>query len=783
MVYGRLVMLFGKSEANTTPQTMLAFDYDETHTFFCDQQQTRHFIKIIRIFDVNAVLSLNSNSYQFALAQFKTIIHQFSNLKIIKLLNKPQLQIDIEHTYQLIDKINESFYSSTYLKTADHQTLLAHKLQLLSLIKTKYDENIDWIAKEKSVFLVFEETDVTHLEQHLQILVDFFRKVQIEFMILNPQQGFDTIKAILHKDDSINSRVLAFDSRINKASLFNIETLDATKHHLIINTDKLLKLSEVRFEPNGQIEALFYLLKTIELDVILEFNKHDASTFNTITLTLANWATDLKTLEQQQRQIRQIITNQGFQLNDLKQQQFARFTNLIVNQRLPKKSLRPNLELFERIINFGFLSANTINETPAALIGFNDHNELTYINRNYSLISIGAAPTLFAKLVNEKIIQLERIVLYDYHNVFYPLNQYYNNSPITLKQLALNPFVLVESPSNAPQEQYASQIQVIMNLFRIVDPTLDSNDLTTLKQTLQTHYQRQAAAQAGTPSKKRRLKLDFEWLATKLQTDHTTTAQKLLAVCHFINNDPLLQILVNAPGSLELPERKLISFDLSFLEHQNPIVQRVVLYLLNHMVAQLLQTDPQPSSIYLSNLKHVITNPLLFSQLQHLEQTKVALYGYLEKTDVDLANPMLITWLKQLPYLNLVPQQDYSQQFWKSLLNQLELTHDERDDQRLNTINDKHYLLINQRRRYWYQNRCLDFELKAWKNQILNRHLSQYEINKVLRSQIDALETAIYYLRKKQDDHLQNFLIRNSLVDEVQRKIYTENQKYIKKLL
>ena len=779
MVYGRLVMLFGKSEANTTPQTMLAFDYDETHTFFCDQQQTRHFIKIIRIFDVNAVLSLNSNSYQFALAQFKTIIHQFSNLKIIKLLNKPQLQIDIEHTYQLIDKINESFYSSTYLKTADHQTLLAHKLQLLSLIKTKYDENIDWITKEKSVFLVFEETDVTHLEQHLQILVDFFRKVQIEFMILNPQQGFDTIKAILHKDDSINSRVLAFDSRINKASLFNIETLDASKHHLIINTDKLLKLSEVRFEPSGQIEALFYLLKTIELDVILEFNKHNASTFNTITLTLANWATDLKTLEQQQKQIRQIITNQGFQLNDLKQQQFARFTNLIVNQQLPKKSLRPNLELFERIINFEFLSANTINETPAALIGFNDHNELTYINRNYSLISIGAAPTLFAKLVNEKIIQLERIVLYDYHNAFYSLNQYYNNSPITLKQLALNPLVLID----APQEQYASQIQVIMNLFRIVDPTLDSNDLTALKQTLQTHYQRQAAAQAGTPSKKRRLKLDFEWLATKLQTDHTTTAQKLLAVCHFINNDPLLQILVNAPGSLELPERKLISFDLSFLEHQNPIVQRVVLYLLNHMVAQFLQTDPQPSSIYLSNLKHVITNPLLFSQLQHLEQTKVALYGYLEKTDVDLANPMLITWLKQLPYLNLVPQQDYSQQFWKSLLNQLELTHDERDDQRLNTINDKHYLLINQRRRYWYQNRCLDFELKAWKNQILNRHLSQYEINKVLRSQIDALETAIYYLRKKQDDHLQNFLIRNSLVDEVQRKIYTENQKYIKKLL
>ena len=91
--------------------------------------------------------------------------------------------------------------------------------------------------------------------------------------------------------------------------------------------------------------------------------------------------------------------------------------------------------------------------------------------------------------------------------------------------------------------------------------------------------------------------------------------------------------------------------------------------------------------------------------------------------------------------------------------------------------------MINGKNKYWYINKSFEFESNAWKNKILNRELSKYEINKVLRTQIDEIETEIYYIKKSKEDLIKNFLIKNVSHPDVQQKIRLENQKYIKKLL
>ena len=770
-----------KNHKNSDYQKLFAFDFDEQKTFFNDINNQKHFIKMIKINDISAIFNLNKNSSDFVLSELKTILKMFNNFKIIKILKKPELLINIDRKYEIIDQINHSFYSSTYLNSSNHQSLLAKKFQLLNLIKTKHNEEIDWINQEKNVYLFFSETNQNLLEENLLILMNLLNKSNINFDLLSPWECFDEIKLIFNKDDSIKSNVLNIDSHIDKKSLFNIDTIKNEQDYLLINQDKYLSLFEIDLGDLKNINDLFECFKNLNIDLILDFKKSDSEYFNFVKLTLINHANSLKELNQKAMVLKKNINSYHFKINLLVNQQLEAFNHLIIPYQANKNNLIiKNYELFDKLINLNFLSVNKLCPRNSSLIGFNKNNELIYTSAQENIISIGKPENLFMKLINEKIAKLEKVIIYDYDQEFFPLCKYYNQIPFDFKTFMINPFDLDHNQEK--QLAIKAVVNLISAIFKVINPNLNTNELLILKQAINNLYANPNQKKSEAKSKKNnqiieeKTKIDFSELLNQL--NQIPSSENLVDICDEILTSPFLKSHFNQPTNLELKNELLINLDLSSLKKQKLNEQKIALLILNNFINSNLES----STIYLNNLDVIINEYQLLKQLE-IVNSKFNVYGYIDHAKVNLDDTNVIALIKSINCLNLIPWQDYKNQFWQKLLTILEIHCSEKEFNNLNTINNYQYLMINGKNKYWYINKSFEFESNAWKNKILNRELSKYEINKVLRTQIDEIETEIYYIKKSKEDLIKNFLIKNVSHPDVQQKIRLENQKYIKKLL
>ena len=769
-----------KNHKNSDYQKLFAFDFDEQKTFFNDINNQKHFIKMIKINDISAIFNLNKNSSDFVLSELKTILKMFNNFKIIKILKKPELLINIDRKYEIIDQINHSFYSSTYLNSSNHQSLLAKKFQLLNLIKTKHNEEIDWINQEKNVYLFFSETNQNLLEENLLTLMNLLNKSNINFDLLSPWECFDEIKLIFNKDDSIKSNVLNIDSHIDKKSLFNIDTIKNEQDYLLINQDKYLSLFEIDLGDLKNINDLFECFKNLNIDLILDFKKSDSEYFNFVKLTLINHANSLKELNQKAMVLKKNINSYHFKINLLVNQQLEAFNHLIIPYQANKNNLIiKNYELFDKLINLNFLSVNKLCPQNSSLIGFNKNNELIYTSAHENIMSIGKPENLFMKLINEKIAKLEKVIIYDYDQEFFPLCKYYNQIPFDFKTFMINPFDLDHNQEK--QLAIKAVVNLISAIFKVINPNLNTNELLILKQAINNLYANPNQKKSKAKSKKNnqiieeKTKIDFSELLNQL--NQIPSSENLVDICDEILTSPFLKHHFNQSTDLELKNELLINLDLSSLKKQKLNEQKIALLILNNFINSNLES----STIYLNNLDVIINEYQLLKQLE-IVNSKFNVYGYIDHAKVNLDDTNVIALIKSINCLNLIPWQDYQNQFWQKLLTILEINCSEKEINNLNTINNYQYLMINGKNKYWYINKSFEFESNAWKNKILNRELSKYEINKVLRTQIDEIETEIYYIKKSKEDLVKNFLIKNVSHPDVQQKIRLENQKYIKKL-
>ena len=770
-----------KNHKNSDYQKIFAFDFDEKKTFFNDISNQKHFIKMIKINDISAIFNLNKNSSSFILSELKTILKMFNNFKIIKILKKPELLINIDRKYEIIDQINHSFYSSTYLDSSNHQSLLAKKFQLLNLIKTKHNEEINWINQEKNVYLFFSETKEDFLEENLSLLINLLNKSKINFNLLSPWECFDEIKLIFNKDDCIKSNVLNIDSHIDKKSLFNINNIKEEQEYLLINQNKYLSLFEIDLWDLKDINNLFKCFKDLNVDLILDFKKSDSDYFNFVKLTLINNGNSLKELNQKEMLLKKNINLYHCKINLLINQQLESLSNLIIPYQNNKNNLIiKNYEIFDKLINLNFLSVNKLCPKNSSLIGFNKNNELIYVNSHENIISIGKPESLFMKLINEKIVKLERMIIYDYDQEFYSLSKYYNQMSFDFKTFTINPFDL-----NINQERQLGIKEVISlvgAIFKIINPDLNSNDFLILKKAINNLYNQDQPKNKTKSSKNNQLinpkaNIEINFLSLLNELNKIPSSENLVDICDEILTTPFLHQHFNESTNLDLKNETLINLDLSILKKQKLNNQKIALLILNNFI----NSNFESSTIYLNNLDVIINEYQLLKQLKILN-SKFNLYGYMNHSKVELDRIDVIELIRSINCLNLIPWQDYQNQFWQKLLTILEINCSEKEINNLNTINNYQYLMINGKNKYWYINRSFEFESNAWKNKILNRELSKYEINKVLRTQIDEIETEIYYIKKSKEDLVKNFLIKNVSHPDVQQKIRLENQKYIKKL-
>ena len=778
-----------QNQQNYDYQRLFAYDFDQNNAFFIDKNEQKHFIKMIKVDDISAIFTLNNNSYDFLLKQLKNTLLKFKNFKVIKLLKNPELLIDVDKKYELIDQINHSFYSSTYVKSSNHQNLLAKKFQLLNLIKTKHNEEIDWIKKEKNIYLFFSDSNLVDLDANLNDLINLLNKSKTNFQLLNSHQCFDQVKLILNKNDQIKSAILNVDSRLNKHNLFNIDQVSDQQNHFLINQQEYLRLVEIDLVNSSHIKNLFNCFKTLDVDIILDFQKNNSKQFNVAKLILINRANSLKELDQNQEHLKKQIHTYHFRINYLVNKQLETYFNLIISQMTKEQLVVKNYEIFEQIIDFNFLAVNKLHSKNGSLVGYNQNHELIYVNAKANIISIGKPKHLFMKLINEKIVKLNSVVIYDYDHEFALLNQYYNQEIFDFKNFVINPFAFDEK--EVTSQAIRTKINFITKLFQMIDSDLNHDQLLELKTAVEQLYLPQVIKVKKTKTTKKKTKeeqtekiikpdlasINFSNLLEKLKTNQASA--KLISITNEFLLDPFLNQHFNQPTNLDLSDELLITFDLSTLKKESLINQKISILILNDFLNKHLSN----STIYLNNFDMISNQKQLLEQLFDFENNHFNLYGFLSPSAINLDDQLLVKWLKSIQHLNLIPQQDYQNHFWNNLLLKLEINEIEKEINALDTINDQQYLLITNQQKYWYINQCFEFEANAWNNKILDRHLSKYEINKILRNQIDEIETKIYYMKKAQDDIIKNFLIKNASHPEVQKKIKMENQNYIKKLL
>ena len=786
-------MLFKKTKKKLNIKELhlndfLAFDYNETATFFNDNPNDQHFIKMIRILDTNTLNALNENSFAFIMKQFQTVLEEFQQFKIFKLLRKPKLAIDIEKKYQLIQQINQAFYASTYLDNTSRKNLLTKKLQLLNLINLKTTETVDWINEEKQIYLLFEEKEEELLNNKINNLISIFNKVGICFEILTAENCFNTIKSILNKNDVIDSTVLEVDSRISKQSLFNIESLNDQKTHLVINKNKYLSFWKLNLNSLFKTEALLDFFNHVPCDFVLTFHKHHTSSFNQVNFTMINAADSVTIWNQNNAILKQAMKQMDFKFEILLYKQLTSFYNLILNRgQLTYDQLKP--AVLDQVLNFELMKTNQITTNPLTLIGFNNFQELLYLNDRHHFLNIGPLSPILFQLLNQKMIRSERVIIFDYQEKFDDLNHYYQQPIIDLTRQTINIFELKENDNLA--EQVKTKVTLICNLFQMLDTRLNTDDLSNLDNVISQLYlsARKSKPVKGKTTKskskakpKLKTKISFQSLLAKLKEKKQYA--KLVTICQFLAEDPVLSHLFGETTTIKINQHQVLSFNLQVLKsknHHNWMVSATTLFLLNHFLLENL--EQKQTTIYFDDLSTIISQPLLIEQLQiFLKNSDFNVYGYCQKDFLNLNDQNLMQTLKMIDYLNLIPQQDNSNDFWTNLLTKLGLHFSTIDNQKLNTINDQEHLLVVNSKKYWYHHQIFEFEKRAWTNKILDRYLSKYEVNKILRGQIDELETKIYYTKQAKTNLINEFLIRNSFDDEVQKKIISENEKYIKKL-